>query len=599
MSKKNRKFPIRYTIQILFFIFISFIAIRHLVIGGGPGGTPSIHAYCPLGGIASLYSNIVHGTFVWKIQYSSYVLLVAVLAIGLVFGRGFCGWICPFGSLQEWLRILGEKALKIKKTILPSSIDWKMRYLKYGIVLLIIIPTYITGRLVFENYDPFVAFFHFGKNITTHLKPAYIILGVVLVFSLFIGRFWCRYFCPLGAILALINKISLFKIKRDSKTCSDCGLCDKKCPVDIPLCNIDTIKSAECIGCLESEEACPQKGCLSAYAGRLRFSLASYGVLLIVSFFFFIGLARATNYWQTKGSSGNREYRVGGRRGSKATGAVRIPQYKEEEGISVAKEQEEAETQQEHEQEVKGEGTILREGVRLRGSMTLKEAARLAELDYDEFCQRLNIPTSTPGSLLLKDIMIKYDIDMGEITEKLRGKELSQIEKTQLMEEEKGQGTYFREGVWLRGSMTVEEVAEAAQLSYSEVCSRLKIPASTPKSTLLKEIMAEYNLDMGQLIEKLGGEKVPEKGRYEERSGAQRGRGRRAYGKGRVVLIGGVVLRGSMTLEEVAEAAGLTHEQLCRALRIPASMPKESILKEVMIEYNYTMSMIGEMLKGK
>jgi Pyruvate/2-oxoacid:ferredoxin oxidoreductase delta subunit len=589
VSKKSRKFPLRYIIQILFFIFISYIAIRHLVIGGGPAGSPTIHAYCPFGGIASLYSNIVHGTFVWKIQYSSYVLLIAVLAIGLVFGRGFCGWICPFGSLLEWLRILGEKVLKIKKTILPASLDWKMRYLKYGVVVLIIVPTYITGRLVFENYDPFVAFFHFGKNMTTHLKPAYIILGIVMVFSLFIGRFWCRYFCPLGAILALINKVSLFKIKRDSNTCNDCGLCDKKCPVDIPLCNIDSIKSAECIGCLESEEACPQESCLNAYAGRLRFNLVSYGVLLIVSFFIFIGLARVTNYWQTKGSSGVREYRAGDRKGRKATGAVRIPQHKEGEGSAIS------ETQQE--QEVKGEGALLREGVRLRGSMTLKEAAQLAELDYKEFCRRLKIPDSTPSSLLLKEIIIKYNMDMGEITAKLRGEDLSKIEKTQPKEESRG--TYLREGVWLRGSMTLKQVAEASQLDYSEVCHKLKIPTTTPKSTLLKEIIEEYNLDMGQITALLGAEAVPERMRYEEKAETQRGRGGKGSGKGRVVLKSGVILRGNMTLAEIAEAAGLRHEQLCAALKIPTSTSKDLILKDIMLEYNYTMSMIGEMLKYK
>jgi len=223
MVKKKNRFPIRYLVQIIFFIFISYIAINHLYIRGGPEGSPSIHAYCPFGAIESLYNNLVHGTFVWKVQYSSYVMFMAVVGISLLFGKGFCGWICPFGSLLEWIRIGGVKLFKRKKSLLPPAVDAKMRYLKYGVVLLIVIPTYMTGRMVFENYDPFVAFFHFGKNITKQLQPAYIVLGVVLVFSLFIGRFWCRYFCPLGAVLGLLNKISLFSIKRDKEDCTDCA----------------------------------------------------------------------------------------------------------------------------------------------------------------------------------------------------------------------------------------------------------------------------------------------------------------------------------------------------------------------------------------
>ncbi|MFB0518579.1 MAG: 4Fe-4S binding protein, partial [Acidobacteriota bacterium] len=298
MAKKKR-FPVRYLVQVIFFIFIAFIAIRHLYIAGGPEASPSIHAYCPFGAIESLYNNLVHGTFVWKVQYSSYVMFIAVVGISLLFGKGFCGWICPFGSFQEWIRIGGAKLSGQKKSLLPQSVDAGMRYLKYGVVLLIVIPTYITGRMVFENYDPFVAFFHFGKNITRHLQPAYIILGVVVVFSLFIGRFWCRYFCPLGAILGLLNKISFFSIKRVGESCTDCELCDRKCPVDIQLSNIDRLKSAECIACLESEQACPQKGALLATTFGRRYSLGSYTALLLVFLFLAIGLARLTGYWQT------------------------------------------------------------------------------------------------------------------------------------------------------------------------------------------------------------------------------------------------------------------------------------------------------------
>lgn len=588
MKKKNWKSMFRYIIQIIFFVFISYIAIKHLVIGGGPARSATVHAYCPFGAIESLYSNVVHGTFVWKITFSSYILLFAVIVIGIIFGKGFCGWICPFGSLQEWIRMLGAKLTKRKKSLLPAAVDEKMRYLKYGVVLLILIPTYITGRMVFENYDPFVAFFHFGKNITRHLMPGYIILGVVIVFSLFIGRFWCRYFCPLGAVLGLINKISLFKIKRDSGTCTDCGLCDRKCPVDIPLANRDKIKSAECIACLESEQACPEKGALLAYSGGLKFNVFSYGILLLVSMFLFIGVAKVTSNWETTVIKDTRYPRGEGRR----VGKKEVTPLREAVESDVSEFQEKEKV---HEEEIKGKGGFLREGVRLRGSMTLKEAAELAELDYAAFCNRLKIPASTPSSLRLKDIMIKYDLEMDEITALLRGEEL--VEGAHYEGEVKGEGAIFREGVRLRGSMTLKEVAELAGLDYPEFCRILKIPTSTASSLQLKDIMTKYNLEMGQITDMLRGkgaeiEAEPQTEEYRPSERPQRG-----YGKGRAVLKDGTALRGSMTLREIAEHMGVTHKQLCAKLQIPASTSAELSLKDIMIKYNYRMREIRDMLE--
>ncbi len=572
MAKKKR-FPVRYLVQIIFFIFISYIAINHLVIRGGADTSATVHAYCPFGAIESLYNNLVHGTFVWKVQYSSYVMLIAVVGISLLFGKGFCGWICPFGSLQEWIRIGGAKLFKQKKSLLPPVVDAKMRYLKYGVVLLIVIPTYITGRMVFENYDPFVAFFHFGKNITRHLQPAYIILGVVLVFSLFIGRFWCRYFCPLGAVLGLLNKISFFSIKRVAESCTNCELCDTKCPVDIKLSNIDRLKSAECIACLESEQACPQKGALLATTFGRNYSLGSYTALLLVFFFLAIGLARLTGYWQTTASRGSAERPPAAQRGRVLHA---IPQ----------------------EEEPKPEGGVeLREGVVIRGSMSLEEVAKKVELTHQELCRRLRIPASSSKKLLLKDIMQEYGYSMSQLVEMLRREE--QVTPQEEEEEYEG-GVELRAGVVIRGSMSLEEVAEKAELTHEELCLRLGIPASTSKKSLLKDTMEKYGYRMNQIIQMLRGDEgeVQIKPRYRKVQPApKRATGQRQRGGGGIVLKSGMTLRGSMNLQEVAEAVGLTHQQMCRKLNIPSSTPRSLILRDIMSSYGYTMSQIASMLE--
>jgi len=313
MKKKDTSSLIRYVVQAGFFAFIAFVAIRHQIVRGGPGRSATVHAYCPFGAIESLYTRIVHGEFLWKIQYSSFVLLAAVIVISLIMGKGFCGWICPFGSLMEWLRLLGKKTLGIKKSFIPDSVEKKMRYLKYGVIFLILVPTYYTGRMVFEDYDPFVAFFHFGRNMSGDLMPAYIILAVVLVASLFSSRFWCRYFCPLGALLGLLNKISLFSIRRDSKTCKECWTCSKKCPVGVMLDEDNVIKSVECTACLECVNACTHVGTLKAKSWKFTHSSLRYAICLIATLFIIIGVTKAIGIWQSTGSSGEREYRGYGR----------------------------------------------------------------------------------------------------------------------------------------------------------------------------------------------------------------------------------------------------------------------------------------------
>lgn len=90
-------------------LFLLHVAYDHQVKGGGPNGSPSVEAYCPFGGVENLYQFLTTGGFVRHIEPSAMILLAAVLLLTLIFSRGFCGWICPFGSVQEWLGLLGRR----------------------------------------------------------------------------------------------------------------------------------------------------------------------------------------------------------------------------------------------------------------------------------------------------------------------------------------------------------------------------------------------------------------------------------------------------------------------------------------------------------
>lgn len=252
--KKRKLSLLRLGIQLAFVAFISYVSIRHMVIGGGPTGSPSLHAYCPFGGLETLYKTVTTGAFVKKLRPSNLALFGSMVMLGVFAGRGFCGWICPFGSVTEWLGVLGRKAFP-NRIVVPPALDRVLRTVKYFILALVLAGTYYTGRMVFADYDPYPALFHFGVWAEIS-SAAIIILAITLVASIFIDRAWCRYACPLGAIGAILNKISFLKVKRDVSACKSCRSCSEtSCPMGLQVSQMEQT-NAECIRCLRCVDGC-------------------------------------------------------------------------------------------------------------------------------------------------------------------------------------------------------------------------------------------------------------------------------------------------------------------------------------------------------
>ena len=221
----------RKLIAFAFFALASGIAIRHVVVGGGPAGSSDLCAYCPMGAIASLYVYLVHGQFLHRIHPTSFVVLGAVILVTLLSRRAFCGWICPFGTLQEWVARLGKKLFR-RRIEPPAWLDRNLRYLKYVVLLLVVGGSWYVGTLVFRRYDPYLALYEFGESLSD-TWPGYVILAVVLLGALFVERFWCRYACPLGAFLGLLSKVGIMKITHEEGTCTSCNAGIRRCPVGI------------------------------------------------------------------------------------------------------------------------------------------------------------------------------------------------------------------------------------------------------------------------------------------------------------------------------------------------------------------------------
>jgi hypothetical protein len=281
-----------------FFVFLAHVAIEHQIKGGGPRGTPSVEAYCPFGGLETLYQFLTTGGFIRRIEMSSLILFGALVVLTLLGSRGFCGWICPFGSIQEWIGLLGKKIFR-KRFNPTGAWDRGLRYLKYVVLILIIALTWHTGSLIFRDYDPFLAFFHFGNGID-ELPWAYAILGGVLAGSLLIERFFCKYACPLGAALGVIGKFGLTKIVRNPADCKSCNLCQQKCHAHVDFLAVTEIRSAECNQCMDCVVDCPKPAVLSLKGPRWRFSHAAFGALLVAGLGAFVGVSQLAGKWQVK-----------------------------------------------------------------------------------------------------------------------------------------------------------------------------------------------------------------------------------------------------------------------------------------------------------
>lgn len=262
MGKKTKNWP-RLVVQVFFFFLILMIAVNKNLVESGKSGilflsSASLHALCPFGGVVSIYQFLTVGTFVQKIHESSFVLMFIVFALAILFGPVFCGWVCPLGSFQELIGKIGRKIIGKKyNSFIPYKYDRYLRYLRYIILLWVLYAIGVTGKLLFQDYDPYYALFNFWTSEIT--VSALVILGITIISSLFVERPWCKYACPYGAVLGITNLFRIFKIRRESSTCILCSACDRACPMNISVSNKGIIRNQQCISCLKctSDDACP------------------------------------------------------------------------------------------------------------------------------------------------------------------------------------------------------------------------------------------------------------------------------------------------------------------------------------------------------
>lgn len=214
----------------------------------------------PYGGWSALKSIFTDLSYRWTGISKSIALTIGIIITSLFFGRFFCGFICPIGSLQDFFKFIGRK-LEIKEKRLGRF--FKGEIIKYFVLMFLLILSILGLGNVISPYSTWLAYLNLflGK-----IQLGFLVLLLVIVLSLFMSRMFCRIICPVGAFQSLLYAIGPLKIIT-TKDCNECIYCLIKCPVDIEKPQEDEI-TPECINCLE----CIETKCIKNTAGySLRF----------------------------------------------------------------------------------------------------------------------------------------------------------------------------------------------------------------------------------------------------------------------------------------------------------------------------------------
>ncbi len=326
---KDRSQSIRGMVQFLFLALNAWIAAEFVLwvrFYESQGRThfverpAGVDGWLPIAGLMNLkYFLATHRAP--QIHPSAMVLGAAFLLSSLLFKKAFCSWLCPVGTISEYLWKFGLKVFRRNITV-PRWLDIPLRSLKYLLMgfFLFIVVSMSAEALNDFMLSPFgviadVKMLNFFRNIG--LIGAGVLVSLVLL-SVIIQNFWCRFLCPYGALMGIVATLSPVRIRRDAVACIDCGKCTKACPSNLPVDRLIQIQSLECTSCMECVAVCPADHALQLSLPPRQHGEASSAVtstdarwqhralrpetiaaVLAMVFFGLIGLARMTGHWQT------------------------------------------------------------------------------------------------------------------------------------------------------------------------------------------------------------------------------------------------------------------------------------------------------------
>ena len=245
--------------------------LKHICVPGlNCYSCPGALGACPLGSLQTMLADSGY-------KMSFYVIGL-LAAFGVVFGRAVCGWLCPFGFLQELLHkpveFFSKRNQALNRALGKARIPYFFRYAKYLLLLLAVIlfPLFLTDKFGFGA--PYFCELICPAGTITAALPLFLadprlraligalfylkvtVAAVIVSASAFSNRFFCKYLCPLGAIYGFFNRFSFIRLEFSEDKCNQCGICSAVCGMGInPR---EAGRRPECINCGQCAKACPR-----------------------------------------------------------------------------------------------------------------------------------------------------------------------------------------------------------------------------------------------------------------------------------------------------------------------------------------------------
>jgi polyferredoxin len=288
--------------------------------------TPDFEAYCPFGGLQAMGSYITRGSLSCSMTSMQIMMGVMLFVGAILFSKLFCGYICPLGTISEWLGRFGDR-LKVRVT-LSELADSTLRSVKYILLFITFYFTLTSSELFCKKFDPYYAVAS-GFNTDVVIVYALITIGLFIIGSILVRFFWCIYLCPFGAltnifrfawwfagiisfflVLSLLGirisfiypllaitctgysleiirkndvKPNLVHITRNTETCTSCNLCSKNCPQGIDVAKTEKVSHIDCNLCCDCLYACPEKDTIQINRKNMNWLPAAILTGLIVS----------------------------------------------------------------------------------------------------------------------------------------------------------------------------------------------------------------------------------------------------------------------------------------------------------------------------
>jgi len=289
-----------------------YLWVRQLELGNSQSAIsrpPGVEGWLPIAGMMNLRYWLLTGR-VPGIHPAAMFLLVTFLAMAFLLRKAFCSWLCPIGTVSEWLWRAGARLFR-RSFQLPRSLDIPLRGLKYLLFGFFVWAVSSMTAVGLEDFlhSPYgliadVKMLNFFRFMS---ETALAVIGGLVVASFFVPNFWCRYLCPYGALLGLSSLFSPLRVRRNPPACIDCAKCARACPALLPVDRLLSVKSAECTGCMLCVAVCPAENALAlewplvVARNRSARRMPGWAMAAAVAALFLgiTGFAKATGHWNS------------------------------------------------------------------------------------------------------------------------------------------------------------------------------------------------------------------------------------------------------------------------------------------------------------